>query len=114
ATVGRGMSLDVVRDTATLSLTQSDLDQINAATLALGSVDGGTTLLAGLQAVNAPTRLTATAGTLQLFSSGPISGDGSLAVATLDGRATGAVNLPGTNNIGSLGGTGGAGFDATG
>jgi haemagglutination activity domain len=114
ATAGRGMSLDMVRDSATLSLLQSDLNQINAATLALGSVDGGTTLLAGSQAVNAPTTLTRTAGTLQLFSLGSISGAGSLAVATLEGRATGAVSLPGTNNIGSLGGSGGRGFDATG
>jgi hypothetical protein len=108
------MSLDVVRDTATLSLLQTDLNQINAATLALGSVNGGATLLAASQAVNAPTTLTGIAGTLQLFSSGPITGAGSLMVATLEGRATGTVNLTGTNNIASLGGSGGPGFDAAG
>ncbi len=114
ATSGRGMSLDAVRDVSTLSLLQSDLDHIKAATLALGSVDGGTTLLAASQALNAPTTLTGIAGTLQLFSSGPIAGTGSLTVAALEGRATGSVNLTGANNVGSLGRSGGPGFDAGG
>jgi hypothetical protein len=64
--------------------------------------------------VSAPTTLTGIAGTLQLFSSGPITGAGSLTVAPLEDRANGSVNLTGANNIGSLGGSGGPGFDAGG
>jgi hypothetical protein len=104
-TTARGMSLDSTRSGTTLSLLQSDLNQINAGTVALGSMDGGANLLAASLTVNSPMTFNGIAGTLGLFASGNISevGAGALTVATLTGRTGTNALLAGSNSINALG-----------
>ena len=103
-TTTRGMSLDSTSSGTTLSLLQSDLNQINAGTVALGSLDGGANLLAASLTVDRPITLNGIAGTLGLFASGQISevGAGALTVATLTGKAGTNALLAGSNSINAL------------
>ena len=104
-TTARGMSLDFTSSGTTLSLLQSDLNQINAGTVALGSLDGGANLLAASFTVNSPMTFNGIAGILGLFASGSISevGAGALTVATLTGKTGINALLAGSNSINALG-----------
>ena len=123
-TAGHTMSIDATRaNTATnLSITTADLAEINTIidpttktiavfgngftgpgpigtqTLALGSIDGGATRLAGALTINTPTVLTGIANTLGIYAFGNVTQTVGLTVQALTGNAGGAVLLNTTPN----------------
>ncbi len=105
-----------------LSLTPAGLARITfpgstRGTLALGSLDGGTTIPAGAIAIDAA--LVPAAGTLTLYagttgggSGGVTEAGGSITVGTLTGRAAGTA-LTGPNQVATLGAYTGTGTGGT-